>query len=73
MVIPEDMEQCRRIRKETESLEKVKLFLVHCKGTEVSLQPTHNLRLTPNFPESCAAHRKWKVCQNKQCGLKLCG
>lgn len=50
MVIPEDMEQCRRIRKETESLEKVKLFMVHCKGTEVSLQPTHNLRLTPNFP-----------------------
>lgn len=33
MVRTEDMEQCRRIPKETKSLEKVRLFLVHCKGT----------------------------------------
>lgn len=26
-------EQCRRIQKETQSLEKVRLFVVHCKGT----------------------------------------
>lgn len=24
-------------------------------------------------PESCAAHRKWKVCQNKHCGLHSAG